>query len=137
MSARLRSGSDHAVVARRGHRAEYGPILVYVVLPATPASARLTSTASARPRVGFVVSRRVGGAVGRNRVRRRLRHLAAARLDRLPPGSAVVVRATPPAAELSSAELATALDAAITAALTRFTRDDRPRSGHPAVKASG
>ena len=34
------------------------------------------------PRVGFTASRRVGGAVQRNRARRRLRALAAAVLDR-------------------------------------------------------
>jgi len=44
--------------------------------------------------IGFVVGRRVGGAVVRNRVRRRLRHLVAARVGQLGQGKVVVVRAT-------------------------------------------
>lgn len=49
-------------------------------------------------RAGFVVSRAVGGAVVRNRVKRRLRHLAAARLEGLAFPVDVVVRALPAAA---------------------------------------
>jgi ribonuclease P protein component len=46
-------------------------------------------------RVGFVVSKKVGNAVERNRVKRRLRHLSG-RFD-LSPRSDVVVRALPDA----------------------------------------
>jgi ribonuclease P protein component len=63
--------------------------------------------------VGFVVGRAVGPAVTRNQVRRRLQHLIAARLDRLPAGTRLVVRATPGAAGRSSAARADALDAAL------------------------
>lgn len=69
-------------------------------------------------RVGFVVSRAVGPAVTRNLVRRRLRHLVAAQLDRLPRGSRVVVRALPASASASFAEL----DTALTQALDRAVR---------------
>jgi ribonuclease P protein component len=58
------------------------------------------------PRVGLVVSKAVGNAVVRNRVKRRLRHQMAPFLDRLPAGTSVVLRALPPAATASSAELA-------------------------------
>lgn len=47
--------------------------------------------------VGFVVSKAVGGAVVRNRVKRRLRHLVAPMLDDRQPLK-VVVRALPAAA---------------------------------------
>ena len=47
------------------------------------------------PRVGFVVSRALGNAVTRNRVKRRLRHLAAAHLANTPDGIDIVVRALP------------------------------------------
>ena len=63
-------------------------------------------------RAGFVVSGAVGGAVVRNAVRRRLRHLVRDRLDRLPAGTRVVVRARPEAATAPSAALARDLDAA-------------------------
>lgn len=65
------------------------------------------------PRVGFVVSRAVGGAVTRNRVQRRLRHVVRSRLASLPVGALVVVRALPAAAAASSAELAADLDSAL------------------------
>jgi ribonuclease P protein component len=55
--------------------------------------------------VGFVVSRAVGGAVVRNRVRRRLRHLVRDRLVDLPAGAVLVVRAVPAAAGASYDEL--------------------------------
>ena len=71
------------------------------------------ATASDPARVGFVVSRTVGPAVVRNRVLRRLRHLMAARLDRLPGDSRVVVRAFAPAASATSAGLGEALDRAL------------------------
>ena len=48
--------------------------------------------------VGFVVGKSVGNAVVRNRVRRRLRHLAAAELTGTPPGVCLVLRALPRAA---------------------------------------
>ncbi len=74
-----------------------------------------------RPRAGFVVSKAVGGSVVRHRVVRRLRHLMRPRLDQLPPGVGVVVRALPPAATATSAELAADLDAGLQAALPRLS----------------
>ncbi len=62
------------------------------------------------PRVGFVVSKAVGNAVVRNRVKRRLRHAAGARISLLPEGALVVVRAHPAAALASYEELAADLD---------------------------
>ncbi len=62
------------------------------------------------PRVGFVVSKAVGPAVTRNKVSRRLRHLARERTGSLPPHGMLVVRALPPAAHASYDELARELD---------------------------
>lgn len=62
------------------------------------------------PRVGFVVAKSVGGAVVRNRVKRRLRHLMAQRLERLAPGAMLVLRALPSSANAESAELGRDLD---------------------------
>ena len=65
------------------------------------------------PRVGITVSGRVGNAVVRNRVRRRLREALRARLDRLAGGHDVVVVARPASAEATWAELSSALDSAL------------------------
>ena len=64
-------------------------------------------------RAGFVVSKAVGNAVVRNRVKRRLRHLTREHLPSLQglSGSAVlVVRALPASATASYAELGADLD---------------------------
>ena len=58
------------------------------------------------------MSKAVGGAVVRNQVKRRLRHLLRDRLIELPPGSLVVVRALPGAGDADHAQLARDLDAA-------------------------
>jgi ribonuclease P protein component len=76
----------------------------------TPARARETDLPA---RAGFVVPKAVGGAVERNRVRRRLRHLVSDRLAMLPAGSRVVVRALPGAADREYSELAADLDGAL------------------------
>lgn len=106
---RLRHRSDFAAALRRGRRANRGTVVVHL--------SRTDSTAP--PKVGFVVSRAVGGAVVRNRVRRRLRHLAREHLADLPPGSLVVVRALPAAAAAPHRRLAADLSAALAAASRR------------------
>ncbi len=52
-----------------------------------------------------MAGRRVGPAVVRNRVKRQLREQVRARLESLPPGSLLVVRALPGAAEATFTEL--------------------------------
>lgn len=64
-------------------------------------------------RVGLVVSRKVGNAVVRNRVSRRLRAVCSARLDRWSAGDLVVIRALPASATATSAELGQDLDRAL------------------------
>lgn len=70
-------------------------------------------------RVGLIVSRAVGGAVVRNTVKRRLRHIARGYLGLLPGGSLLVVRAAPRAATACQADLAADLDLVIGALLRR------------------
>jgi ribonuclease P protein component len=55
--------------------------------------------------VGFVVSKAVGPAVVRNRVKRRLRHLAREILRDLPGSAVLVVRALPASADAAYEEL--------------------------------
>ena len=56
------------------------------------------------PRLGLSVSRRVGGAVDRTRVKRVLREAVWAEAERLPPGADYVVVARPDARELAERE---------------------------------
>lgn len=77
-------------------------------------------------RVGLVVSKQVGGAVVRNRTKRVLRALLAARVDELPAGTDLVVRAGAPAAGVPAATLGSALDALLSRLLPRLT-GHRPR----------
>lgn len=76
----------------------------------------VTSDPSRPARVGFVVSRAVGGSVVRNRVVRRLRALVASRMSSIAPSTDLVVRANPAAAKASFDELSQALDSALTRA---------------------
>jgi len=61
-------------------------------------------------RVGITVSRRVGKAVVRNRIRRRLREAVRARWARLPDSADVVIAARPASANASWSELTAAVD---------------------------
>ncbi|OJF14885.1 ribonuclease P protein component [Couchioplanes caeruleus] len=107
-SQRLRRSTEFAAAVRGGRRAGRGTVVVHLLVD-EPAQA-------SEARAGFVVSKAVGNAVVRNKVRRRLRHLVRPRLSALPPGTSLVVRALPAAATASSETLGTDLDSALAAA---------------------
>jgi len=69
-------------------------------------------------RVAYAIGRRVGGAVVRNRVRRRLRAAVAAEADRIPPG-AYLVSGEPAIAGIPFEELRMSVLAAMTQAAAR------------------
>jgi ribonuclease P protein component len=106
-SQRMRSGDDFRLTIRRGARGAQPTLVAHVVIDSS-----VTET-DGHTSVGFVVSKAVGSAVERNRVKRRLRHLMRDRVDRLPAGSRVVVRALPAASGAASATLGEHLDAAL------------------------
>lgn len=65
------------------------------------------------PHVGFVVSKKVGNAVVRNRVARRLREILRVRFDQFTPGTGIVVRTLPGIDELSFSALEQEIDGAL------------------------
>jgi ribonuclease P protein component len=99
--SRVRRPDDFRRILRRGRKAGRRLLSVHALVD------------DGSSRAGFVVGRSVGGSVERHRVTRRLRHLLADRLDYLPAGTALVVRAHPAAAGAGSADLGADLDAAL------------------------
>jgi ribonuclease P protein component len=112
---RLRRRDDFAAAIRGGRRAGRGAVVVHLRTPRPGVDLELETRDASPARAGFVVPRTVGGAVVRNQVRRRLRHLVRDRLGLLPPGALLVVRALPGAADRSFRRLAADLDAALDA----------------------
>ena len=106
---RLRDGDGFRSATRRGTRASSRRLVVHLRLPETESDEGERSPS----KVGFVVGRQVGTAVVRNVTKRRLRHIVRDRLDQLPAGSTLVVRAKPSAAGVSSVELRGDLDRAM------------------------
>lgn len=102
---RMRQGRDFSATMRRGERARSGSVVTHI-------RGGCEST-----RIGFVVSKSVGQAVVRNRVKRRLRHIA--RELEFPNGAHVVVRALPLAAACDSARLDRDLRRSLTKAESR------------------
>jgi ribonuclease P protein component len=101
----MRAAADFSFVMRRGVKSGRKTAVVY-----------LARTGDATSMAGFAVSKAVGGAVIRNRVKRRMRAIMAELLPTLPPGSSVVVRALPASADASFACLRADLSGALTAA---------------------
>ncbi|HZO68108.1 MAG: ribonuclease P protein component [Kribbellaceae bacterium] len=110
-SNRLRRSDDFQRAVRLGRRTGRRTVVLHLLLPAPGGGA-----AADPARVGFVVSKAVGGAVQRNKVHRRLRAVMAAQLAELPAGSLAVVRALPAASGASYDDL----QADVTAGLRRL-----------------
>ena len=96
----LRRRADFEAIGRRG-TARSTRLLVL----------RWLRTERGETRVGLSTPRTLGGAVQRNRVRRRLRSLLRERIGRIGPGWDVLLIARPAAGDASHAELGAAIDA--------------------------
>ena len=106
---RMRSGLDFSSVTRQGRRTRCGGLVVYLLDSSTGGE----GAASVPARVGLIVGKSVGISVVRHSVARRLRAQLAARLDRLPAGSRLVVRALPASATAESPAIGRDLDKAL------------------------
>ena len=115
----MRSSKDFQRTTRRGVRVGRPTLVVHAARIPDDAMKGASAGRSA-PRFGFVVNGAVGNAVMRNRVKRRLRHLAAAHLAGTPAGIDIVVRALPRAAT-DPAEVPIDFESAWQDAVSRLT----------------
>jgi ribonuclease P protein component len=94
-SARLKNSRDFRKVREKGKSSQARLLRLGVL--------RLDDQSP--PRIGIVTSKRVGGAVVRNRTRRRLREIARAQLPLIAPGQLIVIVAKSAAAAAPFADL--------------------------------
>lgn len=105
---RIVRGDDYRAVVRRGRRVTAENTVTY----------RLVRD-RIDVRFGFVVSKSVGNSVVRNRVRRRLKAIAASQLAGVPAGTDVVIRALSGSASASWSTLNSEIIEALSKGRTR------------------
>lgn len=110
---RMRRPAEFEQAVRRGARGGRESLVVHLATRTDPGPG---------PVVGLVVSKSIGNAVTRNKVKRRLRALMRERLDSMPSDAGVVVRALAPAATRGYADLGADLDTAFETAARRARR---------------
>jgi ribonuclease P protein component len=116
---RLRRSVDFERTVRRGTRAGRSTLVVHLLVP----DENVSDPGSGTPQVGFVVSKAVGNSVQRNLVKRRLRAAALGQLSVLPDSARAVVRALPPSAGATYADLDRDLDSCLRRAVARASGD--------------
>jgi len=94
---RMRQSTEFDATVKCGIRRVQPDVIVHV--------RRGSDGDSKGPRVGLIISKKVGSAVDRHRVARRLRHVARTMLSDLDQRDQVVIRALPSSRNLSSARL--------------------------------
>ena len=118
---RLRRSVDFERTVRRGTRAGRSTLVVHLLVP----DENVSDPGSGTPQVGFVVSKAVGNSVQRNLVKRRLRAAAFGQLSVLPDSARAVVRALPPSAGATYADLDRDLDSCLRRAVARASGDGK------------
>ncbi len=112
-SNRMVNPADFRLAIRSGSRAGQQRLIVHC----------RTDEESDSRLVGFVVPKsQIKRAVGRNRVKRQLRHLMADRLSAQPAGARVVVRVKADALGVTSAQLGEELDQVLARAWKKWDR---------------
>lgn len=102
--SRVHRSGEFRTVVRCGVRAGRPTVVVHAAMSelstgsvdnSSPSALPPNEVTDVDPRVGFIVSKAVGNAVTRNRVKRRLRHLSRDLLRMTPDRTLLVVRALP------------------------------------------
>jgi ribonuclease P protein component len=119
--ARLSRSAEFERVYRQGRSTANRHLVLYA----------FPNPSTQTPRLGLSVSRKVGGAVERNKVKRLLREAFAHHEPGLSPGQDLVVVARPPAGELAEREGLAGFDASLAeliakAGLSRATPQSPP-----------
>jgi ribonuclease P protein component len=118
-SKRLSRSAEFERVYRNGRSTANRHLVLYT----------FPTTATRGPRLGLSVSRRVGGAVQRNRLKRLLREAFSRAESELRPDQDVVVVARPPAGELAEREGLAGVDEALTELIARAGLRRAPEGG--------
>ncbi|WP_108492792.1 ribonuclease P protein component [Promicromonospora sp. AC04] len=118
---RLRRSVDFERTVRRGTRAGRSTLVVHLLI----SDENVSDPGSGTPQVGFVVSKAVGNSVQRNLVKRRLRAAASGQLSVLPSSARAVVRALPPSAGATYADLDRDLNSCLRRAVARASGDGK------------
>ena len=111
---RMRTSSQFSTAFRSGTRSGRRNLVVYTA-----------QKPGNTTRIGFIVSKAVGNAVTRNRVKRRLRELAAATVSTYPQGLYIAVRALPASAGANWEELRADYRGALESSLKKLDRQDQ------------
>lgn len=123
---RVRTPADFSQTLRSGARAGRRNVVVSAHLNATEVKA------------GFIVSKAVGNAVVRNRVKRRLRSAVAQQMAgplKGHPGALLVIRALPPSGDADWTELAGDVESGIRSALAKAERGRASQSSRSGQRA--
>ncbi len=123
--SRLRHNDDFRLTTRQGVSAARSHVVVHLAVLSSPEVKRIQE----EPRVGFVVSKKVGNSVVRSRTKRRLREIMRARLDRLPAYATVVVRTRAGINDIGHDTLVSEVDSALTSALGKLAKRSSTHEG--------
>jgi ribonuclease P protein component len=123
----MHNSKDFRRTTSRGIRVSRSTLVVHAVQQPDSVVSETVSEGRSAPRIGFVVSGALGNAVTRNRVKRRLRHLARAHVPDTPSGLDLVVRALPRAATVPAdvpADLGSAWHEVVSRLASRWSDQD-------------
>ena len=124
---RLSRSSEFERVYRQGRSTANRHLVLYA----------FANPAADEPRLGLSVSRKVGGAVQRNRVKRLLREAFASESGSLARGQDVVVVARPEAGELAAREGLAGIQASLSELVEKVKIRGEPEVGQQTLLADG